>query len=86
MGRISVRVEKSGKVLIPADVRRRLGLRGGESEVVLEFSDSGPLTLAQALRRAQQVVSRHVSSNRNAEELLISEQLIAERTAGALRD
>jgi len=36
---ISVRVEKSGRVLIPAAVRRQLGLKEGESDVLLDIDE-----------------------------------------------
>lgn len=53
MARISVRVEKSGRLLLPAAVRRKLGIKEGESSVLLDI-DETPIrvsTRAQALAR-----------------------------------
>jgi len=61
MPRISVRVEKSGRVLIPAAVRRQLGLKEGESELLLDI-DETPVrvsTRRQALARARQVLANY---------------------------
>ncbi len=73
---IAVRLEKSGRVLIPAAVRRRLGLKEGESEVLLDIDES-PVhvtTRAQALRRLQIAAARY-----GKPEELWSEELIGER-------
>ena len=55
MARVSVRVEKSGRILIPVAVRRRLGLKEGESDVLLEIGETQPIvvtTRGQAVARA----------------------------------
>lgn len=79
-----MRLEKSGRILIPAAVRRRLGLKEGESEVLLEINDHEPIVLtarAQALRRAQAVLSKYAAAGH-----LISEELISEREQEARRE
>ncbi len=84
MERLSVRIEKSGRILIPVAVRRRLGLIEGESDILLEIGDTQPIvmsTRAQALRRAQLRLANYVLPGR-----LLSEELIAERRQEALRD
>jgi AbrB family looped-hinge helix DNA binding protein len=61
MSRISVRVEKSGRVLIPAAVRKQLGLKEGESELLLEVDETHVRvsTRRQALARARQVFAKY---------------------------
>jgi AbrB family looped-hinge helix DNA binding protein len=61
MSVISVRVEKSGRVLIPAAVRRKLGLKEGESEVLLDV-DETPIkvtTRRQRLERARAILRKY---------------------------
>jgi AbrB family transcriptional regulator (stage V sporulation protein T) len=80
---ISVRVEKSGRVLIPAAVRRRLGLKEGESDLLLDIDES-PIrvtTRAQALVRLQEAAARYGSPDR-----LWSEELIEERREEARKE
>ncbi len=73
---ISVRVEKSGRVLIPAAVRRQLGLKEGESDLLLNIDESpiGVTTRAQALARLQEAAARY-----GTPDALWSEELIGER-------
>jgi AbrB family looped-hinge helix DNA binding protein len=80
MATISVRVEKSGRILIPAAIRRRLGLTDGESELLLEV-DETPIRLttrAQAVQRLQDAVARYGEPNE-----LWSEELIRDRRRDA---
>jgi bifunctional DNA-binding transcriptional regulator/antitoxin component of YhaV-PrlF toxin-antitoxin module len=44
MRQIAVRVEKTGRILIPVDIRRQLKLVEGESEVLLNVDDIGVST------------------------------------------
>ena len=84
MERLSVRLEKSGRILIPVAIRRRLGLKEGESDVLLEIGDSQPLIItgrAQALKKAQSFLARYVKPG-----ALLSEELIAERKEEARRE
>ena len=76
MALISVRVEKSGRVLIPASVRRQLGLKEGESDLLLNIDETPILTTtrAQALRRIQEWAARGVDPGR-----VMSEELLEER-------
>jgi AbrB family transcriptional regulator, stage V sporulation protein T len=83
MAVISVRVEKSGRILIPAAVRRQLGLKEGESDLLLNV-DETPVSLttrAQALRRIQEWASRFVEPGR-----LVSEEFLEERRREAAED
>ena len=82
MSLISVRVEKSGRVLIPASVRRQLGLKEGESDLLLNVDETpiGVTTRAQALKRMQEW-AREIDPNR-----LISEELMEERRREAAEE
>ena len=73
------KIGQNGRVVIPAAMRNAVGLQVGE-EVVLRI-ENGEIVLAsraQQIRRAQQLVSRHIPAVRGR---LLSEELIAERRA-----
>ena len=77
------RLEKSGRILIPAAVRHRLGLREG-SEVIVRVEESGQLQVtsrAQALARVQSELGKYVGPDR-----ALADELIAERRAEAERE
>ena len=80
METISVRVERSGRILIPAAVRRQLNLKEG-TEVILRVSETGIQmgTREQALARIRKRLRRYIPEGR-----LLSEELIQERRAEAL--
>jgi AbrB family looped-hinge helix DNA binding protein len=82
MGTISVKVEKSGRILIPAAVRRQFDLKEG-TEVILRVSETGIQmgTREQALTRIRKRLRRYIPEGR-----LLSEELIQERRAEALRE
>jgi AbrB family looped-hinge helix DNA binding protein len=76
MQTISVRVEKSGRILIPASVRRKLGIKAGESDLLLNI-DETPVrvtTRAQALARIRKWAAAYAVSGR-----VFSEELMQER-------
>ena len=55
METLSIRVEKSGRILIPVGVRRKLGIKEGETDIMLKLDETNTLgisTRAQALDRA----------------------------------
>ena len=53
---IQIKLTPSGRVSLPADVRRRLGLAGGDSLFLDETADGLVLrTAAQAVARAQEI-------------------------------
>jgi AbrB family looped-hinge helix DNA binding protein len=65
----------AGRVVIPAAWRRRLGLRPGDPLILLLEEDSVRiLTPAEAVRRAQGIVRRHVGQDRS-----LSEELLRDR-------
>jgi bifunctional DNA-binding transcriptional regulator/antitoxin component of YhaV-PrlF toxin-antitoxin module len=83
MSNISVRVEKSGRILIPVAVCRKLGLKEGKSDLLLDVDETpvGVMTRAQALARVQEWAARYAKPGR-----VVSEELIAERRREAARE
>ena len=77
-----VKVAEGGRVVIPAEYRKRLGLRVGDN-VILQLDD-GEIrlyTVREAIRRAQEMVRRYVP-----EGVSLVDELIAERRAEAARE
>ena len=78
----ATKVDRHGRVVIPAEYRRALGLRAGDAVVVqLDEGALRILTRAQAIRRAQEIVAKYVSPDRS-----LVDELIAERRAEAARE
>lgn len=75
MMQVKTRVGEGGRIVIPAEYRQALGLKVGD-EVILRLEDDQVhiLTLRQAIRRAQELVSRYVPQGRS-----LADELIAER-------
>jgi AbrB family looped-hinge helix DNA binding protein len=72
----SARLEKSGRILIPATVRRTLGLAEG-SIVVMKVESTGTIGIvsrSQALARARQELRKHVPPGRDLVEELIQDR------------
>jgi AbrB family looped-hinge helix DNA binding protein len=82
METISVKVEKSGRILIPAAIRRRFDIKEG-TQVILRVDEDGiqVRTREQALARIRKRLRRYIPEGR-----LVSEELIQERRAEALRE
>jgi AbrB family looped-hinge helix DNA binding protein len=82
METISVKVEKSGRILIPAAIRRRFDIKEG-TQVILRVDEDGiqVRTREQALARIRKRLRRYIPEGR-----LLSEELIQERRAEALRE
>lgn len=77
-----VKIIDGGKLVIPASMRRTLGIERGDT-VLVDVSE-GELrvrSLPKAVARAQAIVRRHVPS-----EVSLVEELIAERRGEAARD
>ncbi len=66
---------QSGRVVIPGEYRRRLGLRSGD-EIILHLDEEGLhlYTPAQAVARAQALARRYVPEGRSLSDELISER------------
>lgn len=79
---ISTKLAEGGRLVIPVEYRRQLGLEPGD-EVILRVEDGELriLTRSEAIKRAQAVVRRHVKECRS----LVNE-LKAERRAEARRE
>jgi len=73
---------QSGRVVIPGEYRRRLGLRSGD-EIIMHLDEEGLhlYTPAQAVARAQALVRRYVPEGRS-----LSDELISERREEAARE
>jgi bifunctional DNA-binding transcriptional regulator/antitoxin component of YhaV-PrlF toxin-antitoxin module len=83
MAVISVRVEKSGRILIPVAIRRQLGLVEGESDLLLNV-DETPIavsTRAQGLARARQALAKYHKPGEDW-----TAELLAERREEARRE
>jgi AbrB family looped-hinge helix DNA binding protein len=75
----SVKLEKSGRILIPAEIRRRLGLQPGQDVLIRVDGDTVELVGSRlsVVRKIQEKFRRH-GGNRS-----LSAELIAERRAEA---
>jgi AbrB family looped-hinge helix DNA binding protein len=82
MARLVTRVSEGGRVVIPAEYRKALGLNPGD-EVVLFLEEGGIriLTPREAARRAQAVVRSYIPAGRR-----LADELIAERRQEARRE
>jgi AbrB family looped-hinge helix DNA binding protein len=82
MDTFKVKLEKSGRILIPAAIRRKLQLKDG-SEVLMRVDEAGIRlgTREQALIRVHQRLRRYIPEAR-----VLSEELIQERRAEAERE
>jgi len=73
--RTTLRVAAGGRIVIPADVRKRLDLEVGTDLVMIVEDDHATLMNAKAARRrARERVRRHVQPD-----VSLSEELMAER-------
>jgi AbrB family looped-hinge helix DNA binding protein len=80
--RASLRVAEGGRIVIPAEVRQRLGLEVGTELVVTVEDDHATLTSARASRRrAQERVRRFIPAG-----ISLSKELMAERKREAERE
>lgn len=76
------RVDPSGRILLPAELRARQQIKSGDEMVVVE-QDSGLeiKTLAQSVREAQDYFQRVIPAD-----VSLVDELIAERRDEALRE
>jgi AbrB family looped-hinge helix DNA binding protein len=76
----AVKIIEGGKLVIPAAMRRAMGIARGDT-VVVELLADGELRvrpLASAIREAQEIVRRSVGRNRS-----LSDELMRERKQDA---
>ncbi len=82
MRNFKTKLGKGGRIVIPTEYRRELGVEPGD-EIILHLDDEGLrlYTPAQAVARAQSLVRRYVPEDRS-----LSEELISERREEADRE
>jgi len=82
MSVVSTRLTKGGRIVIPAEFRRELGLETGD-EVILRLVDSEVRirTRREAIKQAQAIVRKHVKKGRS-----LVDELKRERKAEAKRE
>ncbi|MBW8876666.1 MAG: AbrB/MazE/SpoVT family DNA-binding domain-containing protein [Acidobacteria bacterium] len=82
MTRILTKLGEGGRLVIPAEYRKALGVETGDDLVlVLEENDIRVLTPQEAIRRAQALVRKYVPEGRR-----LSDELIADRRREARRE
>lgn len=71
----ATRIDRRGRITIPAAIRRALGLQPGTAVVL---APAGPelrvVSRAEGIRRAQELVRRYVPASRRLSRELISER------------
>jgi AbrB family looped-hinge helix DNA binding protein len=74
---VKTRVDRGGRLVIPAQYRHALGWQPGEeANLILGDGEVRVLTLAEAIRRAQALVRRYVPEERSLRDELIVERRI----------
>jgi AbrB family looped-hinge helix DNA binding protein len=77
-----VRLCEGGRVVIPAEVRKELGLKVGDQLLLrVEDNEMRLFSVLEGIRRAQEIVRRYVP-----EGVSLADELIAERRAEAERE
>jgi len=82
MGRKESRLDRFGRLLIPAQIRKQLGLTPG-TVMLLRVEDNGIrlISIEAARRQAQEMVLRHIPPN-----VSLVEDLFAERKLDSQRE
>jgi antitoxin PrlF len=82
MNGIKARIADGGRLVIPAEYRRELGLEPGDEVIIrIEDGELRILTRAEAVKRAQAIVQQHVKKGRS-----LVDELSDERRAEAARE
>ena len=82
MDGIKTTIGEGGRVVIPAEFRKSMGLKHGDEIIVsMKDGDIRISTLAQAVRRAQDLVRRYVP-----DDVSLVDDLIEERRREAARE
>lgn len=77
-----VRIIEGGKLIIPASMRRELGIGTGDTVLVdVEDGELRVRSLAKAIARAQAILRRHVPAG-----VSLADELIADRRREADRE
>lgn len=75
-------MSEGGRIVLPAKVRRELNLKcGDELLIFIEDGEIRLMTRRQAIKSAQELVSRYVAGGPS-----MADELIAERRAEAARE
>jgi AbrB family looped-hinge helix DNA binding protein len=75
MTQVKTKIGEGGRIVIPAEYRQALGLQVGDEVILrLEGRELRIFTLNQAIKRAQELVSRSIPEERS-----LADELIAER-------
>lgn len=75
-------MSEGGRIVLPAKVRRELNLKcGDELLIFIEDGEIRLMTRRQAIKSAQELVSRYVTGGPS-----MADELIAERRAEAARE
>lgn len=75
MTQVKTKIGEGGRIVIPAEYRQALGLQVGDEVILrLEGGELRIFTLNQAIKRAQELVSRSIPQERS-----LADELIAER-------
>ena len=79
---LTARLEKNGRILLPAAVRKQLGVKPGD-QLLLHVSDDGVhlTTLPMAVRRVQEELRRYVPRGAS-----LADEVIAMRRAEVERE
>jgi AbrB family looped-hinge helix DNA binding protein len=83
MSTYTTRLERSGRILIPASVRRQLGLSEG-SQVLVKVEESGALRLtsrSQALAKVRKEIRKYIPEGED-----LAQELIEDRASEVERD
>jgi AbrB family looped-hinge helix DNA binding protein len=82
MAKIVARLGEGGRIVIPAEYRKALGVRAGD-ELILSLEEGAVriLTPREAIRRAQAAVRSHVPPGRS-----LADELIVERRQESRRE
>ncbi len=80
--RRSIPVAENGRMNLPADIRRRLGLKGAGRITIEEFEDHLEIrSFEQRMKRVQELMKPYLQPGRS-----VVDELIAERRAENARD
>lgn len=75
MIQVKTKLGEGGRIVIPAEYRQALGLQVGDEVILrLEGRELRIFTLNQAIKRAQELVSRYITREGS-----LADELIAER-------
>ncbi len=79
MSQARARVNQNGRLVIPASLRKQLGIRAGdEVELRIEDDELRITTLKHRIERAQRLVRKYIKPGRS-----LADELIAERREAA---